>query len=447
MTSRKSTKKNIDQLVESLFYKLCDDTDTLDRYLEELALKKLCELNIEKVCELNIENIASDLKKQFAKHFVKQPEEDEENEYEEGEWEWECHGKHLRMNEYCYKCDRWCCRCDFDLDDDNDSIREKTVLKCDSCGMYNPARVDRVDSDGTYIPRYDAWYYGRIPDDCTREMLVTIMAKALIKYQEEQEMWTGEAEPFSQIAEIMNSWFEHDMIREDEFDHLVPDEEDFDNFGSLVLQEIKNIKRETKRKTKHETKERVQEPSFAITDIGEIREMVEQGCHDWIKMVNTIVGRESDRVCKWGSCQYALVQDTYEMLLRIEEVMNFDTDTMLDYLAKSGITREGGIEMVSKPFFKARKALTRHFNKNDCENWKELHTQISRAVTMDELLQITQRESLHLYTAVDLIFNAVTCSGPQFASENTEITIAVKCWFLRSTNLISSDECLQDFDT
>jgi hypothetical protein len=97
------------------------------------------------------------------------------------------------------------------------------------------SKEERVDSDSgaednSYIPRKDDWYYGKIPKGCNYKQLVDIMAKALLKFQEDQKEWTGKCDDLKKVSEILDLWFEHDSNGDDKFDHLVPEDEDVDTF-------------------------------------------------------------------------------------------------------------------------------------------------------------------------------------------------------------------------
>ena len=210
------------------------------------------------------------------------------------EWMWFCHRKNHGMEECCGNCDRWYCKCS---DEDGDPIRDGTVLKCESCGMDKPANAEaeakskanpkiavqagskvvtctmggsshkvekngkeavtgdetdvdeetveeRVDENGTYIPRSDEWYYGEIPADCTRQRLVKIMAKALLKFQEDEKLWTDLEDDLSQIAaDRIGFWLMADSWECEYalFAHLVPDEE-YKDFTAEVVAKAERIK-------------------------------------------------------------------------------------------------------------------------------------------------------------------------------------------------------------
>lgn len=93
----------------------------------------------------------------------------------------------------------------------------------------------RVDDDDSYIPRSDSWYYGEIPARCTREQLVDIMARALLKFRQDEDHYTGVNSSLADISEVMERWFEHDWNGPDNFDHLVQPDEDYDNFTNSVI--------------------------------------------------------------------------------------------------------------------------------------------------------------------------------------------------------------------
>jgi dsRNA-specific ribonuclease len=98
-------------------------------------------------------------------------------------------------------------------------------------------KQDRVDDDGIYIPRDDDWYYGKIPQNCSRDQLVNIMAKALLKFQEDQKKWTGKQDTLEEVAQMLDLWFEHDSNGKNKFAHLVPEDdiEQIDKFSADVV--------------------------------------------------------------------------------------------------------------------------------------------------------------------------------------------------------------------
>ena len=81
----------------------------------------------------------------------------------------------------------------------------------------------------------DEWYYGMIPAHCSKEELLNIMTKGVIKFRQTH------GEKYDEDMEnVLDSWFEHDAIRESQFDHLIP-AEDFEDFTKKVLEQSKMI--------------------------------------------------------------------------------------------------------------------------------------------------------------------------------------------------------------
>ena len=90
----------------------------------------------------------------------------------------------------------------------------------------------------------DELYYGEIPSKCTCEMLVTVMAKGLIKFR--KHVHKDEKVEYQQVIQIMDLWFEHDSNHmENKFNHLVKDER-YDEFQETVLEKIKELEGYTK---------------------------------------------------------------------------------------------------------------------------------------------------------------------------------------------------------
>ena len=100
---------------------------------------------------------------------------------------------------------------------------------------------NQVDEDGEYIYRRDEWYYGNIPNNCTREQLVHIMANALLKLQKDKLQCTGLYSTLTELNDILDGWFAHDSNTENKFDHIVPIEE-FDDFVDDVTDAATIIK-------------------------------------------------------------------------------------------------------------------------------------------------------------------------------------------------------------
>ena len=99
---------------------------------------------------------------------------------------------------------------------------------------------ERVNEDGFYVPRRDAWYYGAIPRNCTRAQLVNIMAKAIVSFKLDQHYQTSHSDTIEECARILDLWFQHDAEGDDEFDHLVP-EEKFERFEQRVIAKAQAI--------------------------------------------------------------------------------------------------------------------------------------------------------------------------------------------------------------
>lgn len=91
-----------------------------------------------------------------------------------------------------------------------------------------------VECDDEYEFESDAYYYGEIPEDITKQQLVEIMKEGILKlqteYYEKENKYLNEEE----VGEILDRWFEHDANDNDEFDHLVPEDE-FEDFINLVV--------------------------------------------------------------------------------------------------------------------------------------------------------------------------------------------------------------------
>jgi hypothetical protein len=97
------------------------------------------------------------------------------------------------------------------------------------------SELHEISEDGF---KRDEWYYGEIPNDCTYEKLVEIMAKAVIKFRKDYHK--NDVVEYEEAVLIMDLWFDHDCNRENKFDYLV-DEEKFCEFSDEVLKTIKGL--------------------------------------------------------------------------------------------------------------------------------------------------------------------------------------------------------------
>lgn len=97
---------------------------------------------------------------------------------------------------------------------------------------------------GIFVPKRDVEYYKPIPENCTKEALVDIMAHGIVSYQSDQKGMTGKKERLKQIADVLDTWFEHDANTDNLFSDLVDDDE-FEQFEKDVLNRARQIRRET----------------------------------------------------------------------------------------------------------------------------------------------------------------------------------------------------------
>ena len=86
----------------------------------------------------------------------------------------------------------------------------------------------------------DDFYYGKIPNKCTYEKLVKIMAQALINFRKDYHK--NENVNYENVIEIVQLWFEHDENSNDNFSHLVS-EEKYDEFEKEVLTYAKTLEK------------------------------------------------------------------------------------------------------------------------------------------------------------------------------------------------------------
>lgn len=261
MSSEQKTVNISEEMVAKLFVRLCKNTSLIKETLldmhEELGMSKT------EVHRLKIHDVTASITNILTKYFLFDSDESQEShgvnddDVEEEEWVWFCHRKNHGMEECCDKCDRWYCKCEFE---DVEPIRDGTLLKCEVCGMSKPhivienqtmksqdgqeTKEERVDEDGSYIARNDKWYLGDIPKECDRKQLVKIMAKALVKFQKDQKLWTGREDSFDQIVDVMDRWFQYDSKHPDgadEFSHIVEDA-DYLDFIKEVVYKAQRIK-------------------------------------------------------------------------------------------------------------------------------------------------------------------------------------------------------------
>lgn len=243
------------------------------KLLREQMLEMADELGMTKteIRKIKIRDISAELEELVS---TLQPEEkdDEHEDHQEAEdcesggddWQWFCHRKYYPMDKCCDKCYRWYCKCD----DEDEAIKEHSDKVCQKCGMANPNNTmvfsveenketedqqmedeeheksveedseDEDQDENTKTPddedededepEADEYYIGDIPENCTMKKLAKIMAKALIKLRAETKV-SDKVEN----GDILDLWFEHDSNGDDNFDHLVP-EDQFDEFVEMV---------------------------------------------------------------------------------------------------------------------------------------------------------------------------------------------------------------------
>lgn len=99
----------------------------------------------------------------------------------------------------------------------------------------------------------NSFYYGEIPSNMTKELLVDIMSQAIIKFHQHHPNTSQIYESYKcypdgtrigygqiltitgldHMSEILDRFFEHDAYSNDEFDHLV-DSDNFDAFCQII---------------------------------------------------------------------------------------------------------------------------------------------------------------------------------------------------------------------
>lgn len=104
--------------------------------------------------------------------------------------------------------------------------------------------------DGFYVPRTDTFYYGAIPENCTREQLVEVMAKGVVKFYEHEKLCTGKAPKLRKVVEIVDAWFEHE-----DFEELVSEDE-YEAFEKEVLARARSIRAERTGETNSEVEQK-----------------------------------------------------------------------------------------------------------------------------------------------------------------------------------------------
>tara|TARA_R110002111_G_scaffold190666_2_gene256930 strand:- start:122 stop:376 length:255 start_codon:yes stop_codon:yes gene_type:complete len=75
-------------------------------------------------------------------------------------------------------------------------------------------------------------YLGEIPQNLTYEQLIPVMANGIHRYRLDQD----EELTIEDVKDVIDLMCEHDNVRDKLFDHLVPPNEGFDEFVSLVLE-------------------------------------------------------------------------------------------------------------------------------------------------------------------------------------------------------------------
>lgn len=191
------------------------------------------------------------------------------------------------------------------------------------------------------------------------------------------------------------------------------------------------------------------DPPFAISDEKQIIEIFEKTT-SVCDAVDSIVAREF-RVCNWGSCQYAYIQDACELLLRLQSIKGWTVSETLKFLEnKTDTVNFDKLIAVRHPFQSARMAflMNQHGLYADdefMEDFDNLFQEVYQVTTIDGLFLLARNHAFDLWTAVDLFFSAIYPYEPsgEYGGNDT----AYRCWILIANGLIKSDLCLRDFDT
>jgi hypothetical protein len=113
------------------------------------------------------------------------------------------------------------------------------VIKQSRTGVTNQSSLNKkavepeVNHQSDEEPERDDYYYGDIPSNITKDSLVGIMVKGLLKYRKE---YVPDATS-EDLINLLDGWFEHDdNNKSSKFSHLVPD--DGDEFFDLVTSKL-----------------------------------------------------------------------------------------------------------------------------------------------------------------------------------------------------------------
>jgi hypothetical protein len=192
--------------------------------------------------------------------------------------------------------------------------------------------------------------------------------------------------------------------------------------------------------------EKIIEKPFAVTDLYEIHCIIRE-TDTLNEVVQKVVGRES-RVCRWGSCQYAEIQDIFDFLMYMyqnDSICKEDPMTWVLQFTRRTIKLENKSE---NPLLSIRINVIASAC-NMCETEEELAELLAcimKIQTVDDFFEFLRDHGYVLWEAITLVFDSLYQTNSLVNIYN-DIKYAIMCWILVIKGHVKDEESFGWFDT
>jgi hypothetical protein len=207
------------------------------------------------------------------------------------------------------------------------------------------------------------------------------------------------------------------------------------------------------------------ETTIKIKDFDSIIKIFDDSS-DFEYNIEKIVGRHSDRTCRW--VRNSLIQDFYdflsylsnELLLSEKEIYDFlgvrpkkklpviDSNSILDYLKYNMINRSRTYYTIEIKNCVYDEEYANNLFEKEKDN-------IENAKSIDDLFVHLKQAKFNLSGSVITIFNDIYTNNEFIISRNSKIKrthaaffsflVGFRCWILVNNKIISNDMCFRDF--
>jgi hypothetical protein len=190
----------------------------------------------------------------------------------------------------------------------------------------------------------------------------------------------------------------------------------------------------------------ITEKPFAITDLEQIHHIIHES--DTLdEVVDKVVGR-GHRVCRWGSCQYANMQDMFDFLMYMyqnDPECKADPITWLFQFTKRVIKLETKSE---NPLLSVRIAVIASACEM-CETEEELAKLLARVTqiqSIDDFFTCLKDYGYALWDALMLVFDSIYQTNNFIHIYHTS-KYAMLCWILIIKGHVKNESAFSGFDT